>query len=179
MTAIESRPVLVGDVLRVRPDPADAGVVDDDVEPPEVGDAGRERPLDLVALRHVRLVGLRADAGLGQLPGGDLAGLAVDLGHGDVGAGLGQRLGDPPAQAGARTRHQCDLAIEYSAHRTPPITLLGLMVFEVISSTSSISSSRFSRNRSDGAEMPMAMRPSVIGAATHDTPSANSSSSTA
>ena len=29
-------PVLVRDVLRVRPDTADAGVVDDDVEPPEV-----------------------------------------------------------------------------------------------------------------------------------------------
>ena len=53
------------------------------------------------------------------------------------------------------------------------------MVFELISTTIPIRSSRFSRKRSVGAEMPIAMVPSATGAATQETPSANCSSSIA
>ena len=60
-------PLLVGDVLRVRADVADARVVDDDVEPAEVRERARERRVDLGALRDVRREGLRAHAERGEL----------------------------------------------------------------------------------------------------------------
>ena len=55
-------PVLVGDVLRVRADATDAGVVDDDVEPAEVAHDRRERLVDLRALRNVGRIGSSLDA---------------------------------------------------------------------------------------------------------------------
>ena len=86
-------PVLVGHVLRAWPDPADAGVVDDDVDRPK-SRATASKVASTCSLRHVRRIRTRLDAQRGELAGGLLARRLVDLGDGDRGALLRELLGD-------------------------------------------------------------------------------------
>ena len=73
-------PVLVRHVLGVRPDAADAGVVDDDVEAAEIASDVLERRIDLLPLGDVGRVRPRVDPERRELRSGFCAGLGVDAG---------------------------------------------------------------------------------------------------
>lgn len=100
-------------------DPADRaaapGVVDHDVDRSVRRHRGGDRPLDLLADRHVTGDEAPADR-LGDRPAGGL----VELGHDDPGPLVGEPAGDALADAGARAGHQGDPAVELAAHR--PLT---------------------------------------------------------
>jgi len=76
-------PFLVRDVLGVRPDVADPGVVDDDVEAPEVAHDGREGVVDLLPVRDARRVRSRLDARAAELLRRHLRRARVHLEHRD------------------------------------------------------------------------------------------------
>ena len=96
----------------------DAGVVDQDVEPPEFGDRAFQGHAPVRRLGHVVA---NRDGGAGCLPryrvGGLARGARVDVGDRDPRALARQQLGNRPPQPRAATGHQRDLAHNPSRRR--------------------------------------------------------------
>jgi hypothetical protein len=101
-------PVLARDVLSVRTDAAETGVVDEDVEAPEIPSAGIEHRVDLVGIRDVHRVSARAHPEGGKLVGGSPGLIGVDLGDCDVGSRTRELLGDRAAEPASCPRHERD-----------------------------------------------------------------------
>ena len=98
-----------------------AGVVDQDVDPPEFLVGRRHHRADLLALHYVGGNAERLAAHVADAPGGLLAARGLDVGDHHVGAVLGERQGDPLTNAAATAgddRHlvrQCSLVDRHGA----------------------------------------------------------------
>jgi hypothetical protein len=105
--AVEALGRLVGRVARRD---HDAGVVEGHVEPAEGVDGALDEGRDLGLIGYVAGDGERLMSGGGQLVGGDLQRVLVDVGEHDGCAGRGERAGGVASHAGARAGDEGDLA---------------------------------------------------------------------
>jgi len=98
--------------LLERRDVLDAGIVDQNIEPPVTGDGSRDHLGDRLPTRHVcrGIADRDAEIGGDLIPGfGDLGREAKTVQH-HRRAGLRQRAGNPEPDAAGRPRDQRDLA---------------------------------------------------------------------
>jgi hypothetical protein len=104
-------PVLPAGVEKVR-DHVDAGVIDDEVDLPEVGGDFMSVGLHRVALRDVERVAVRFDAELLARGRGLLSVGGVDVGDGELGAAAGELERERPADPRPGARDDGDLLVE-------------------------------------------------------------------
>jgi len=98
-----------------------ARVVDDDVEPPELGHDAVDHPADRGVVGHVRLIRRRAAAQPGDLLDDRVGlGLRVHVVHRDGGALAGQRERDLASDVARAAGDQRDLPGESEIHRGSP-----------------------------------------------------------
>jgi hypothetical protein len=85
----------------------DPGVVDDDVQPAQLGDRLRDGRFPARVLGHVERDEPGGGTGLPQRLGRRLAQLLLDVADDDGGTGPGKGLGHPGTQSASTARHQC------------------------------------------------------------------------
>ena len=95
----------------------DAGIVDDDVEPAELGDGARDHRVDAGDIAAIGLDRDRPPVVAGRFDRGPVRRGAVDIGGRDGGAGFGHRQRRRPADPRARAGHQHDLVLQISHSR--------------------------------------------------------------
>ncbi len=108
---VDAVPIRLGQVhnLRVTGDP---GIVDDDVEPAELGDGARDHRIDALNIAAIDLDGERPPGIAGRLHRGPLRRGNVDVGDRHTGAGFGHRECCGTADPRSRSRHQHDLILQ-------------------------------------------------------------------
>ena len=118
---VDAVPIRLGQVhdLRIA---RDAGIVDDDVEPAELGDGARDHRIDA---RDIAAIGLDRDRPpriAGRLVRRPLRRGKVDVGGRDSGAGFGHRERRGAADPGPGPGHQHDLILQ-NRHRSFPLRI--------------------------------------------------------